>query len=120
MSDAEFPITEGQLDFHLQVAKRKVRVVTHEVGFILQIAHSDLVHTLTTQRGSPRVFKNLTTVATFLKTREVKRFTVILEQRSSDGKVAKSSAKATAKPDTGTKAKRTSRRQDKTLSFDRE
>ncbi len=120
MADAELPIVDGQLDFHLKVAKRKVRAVAREGGFTLQIEHSDLAHTLTTQRGSPRVFKNLSTVATFLKDRGVKRFTVILEQRSSDEKAAKSSVKATAKPNTGTKAKRTSSRQGRTLSFDKE
>lgn len=50
----------------------------------------------------------------------MKRFTVILEQRSSDEKAAKSSVKATAKPDTGTKAKRSSSRQGRTLRFDKE
>ncbi|MFG0324013.1 hypothetical protein ACF8EF_17045 [Pseudomonas sp. zjy_15] len=120
MAEAKLPIVDGQLDFHLKVAKRKVRAVAYEDGFTLQIEHSDLAHTLTTQRGSPRVFKNLTTVATFLKDRGVKRFTVILEQRSSDEKAAKSSVKVTAKADTGAKAKSTSRRGDRSLSFDRE
>jgi len=114
MAGADFPITDGQVGFHLKVAKRKVRAVAHGVGFILQIEHSDLVYALYTQRGTPRLFKNLTTVASFLKGRGVKRFTVILEQRSTDEETDKAGAEAA----TGKQGKRTPSRQSRTLSFD--
>lgn len=120
MADAEFPIAEGQLHFHLKVLKRKVRAVAQGGGFTLLIEHSDQAHTLHTQRGGPRVFKSLSTVADFLKERGVKRFTVILEQRSTDEKAAKGGAEARVKTGAGTtKAKRTSSQQGSMLSFDR-
>lgn len=80
MTGAYFPITERQLQFHLEVADCEVRVLAQPDGYTLQIEHSYLAHTLHTQRGNPRVFKNLTTVAAFLKERGVQRFSVILEQ----------------------------------------
>ena len=82
MAGTDFPITERQLQFHLEVAGCEVRVLTQADGYTLQIEHSDLAHTLHTQRGNPRVFKNLTTVAAFLKERGVKNFSVILEQNA--------------------------------------
>ena len=80
MASTDFPITERQLQFHLEVAECDVRVLAQADGYTLEIEHSDLAHTLHTQRGNPRVFKNLTTVAAFLKDRGVKSFSVILEQ----------------------------------------
>ena len=62
------------------MAECDVRVLAQADGYTLEIEHSDLAHTLHTQRGNPRVFKNLTTVAAFLKDRGVKSFSVILEQ----------------------------------------
>ncbi|BAN56646.1 MULTISPECIES: hypothetical protein [Pseudomonas] len=80
MAGTDFPITERQLQFHLEVAECDVRVMAQAGGYSLQVEHSDLAHTLHTQRGNPRVFKNLTTVAAFLKERGVKSFSVMLEQ----------------------------------------
>ena len=80
MPGTDFPSTERQLQFHLEVAKCEVRVLAQADGYTLQVEHSDLAHTLFTQRGNPRVFKNLTTVAAFLKERGVMSFSVILEQ----------------------------------------
>ncbi|WEK29599.1 MAG: hypothetical protein P0Y58_22305 [Candidatus Pseudomonas phytovorans] len=80
MAGIDFPINERQLQFHLEVAECEVRVLAQADGYTLQVGHSDLAHTLFTQRGNPRVFKNLTTVAAFLKERGVKIFSVILEQ----------------------------------------
>lgn len=80
MAGIDFPINERQLQFHLEVAECEVRVLAQADGYTLQVEHSDLAHTLFTQRGNPRVFKNLTTVAAFLKERGVKSFSVMLEQ----------------------------------------
>ncbi|WP_445677541.1 hypothetical protein [Pseudomonas putida] len=80
MAGIDFPINERQLQFHLEMAECEVRVLAQADGYILQVEHSDLAHTLFTQRGNPRVFKNLTTVAAFLKERGVKSFSVMLEQ----------------------------------------
>ncbi|MDV5385057.1 hypothetical protein [Pseudomonas juntendi] len=80
MAGGDFSILEGQLQDHLGVSGCQVRFVAQATGFTLQIEHSDLQHTLFTQRGSPRVFKNLTLAAGFLKDRGVKRFTVVLVQ----------------------------------------
>ncbi|MBF8802158.1 hypothetical protein [Pseudomonas asiatica] len=92
MTGSDLSILEGQLQDHLGVAERRVRFVAQATGFTLQIGHSGLQHTLFTQRGRPRVFKNLTLAAAFLKDRGVKRFTVVLVQPSA----AKKGAKATA------------------------
>lgn len=89
MTGRDLSILEGQLHDHLGVSECRVRFVTQATGFTLQIRHSGLQHTLFTQRGSPRVFKNLTLAAAFLKERGVKRFTVMLVQTSASKKGAK-------------------------------
>lgn len=104
MARSEAPITEGQLQFHLRIHKRKVRFVAQADGFTLQVEHSDIPHVLFTQRGSPRVFKNLTLAAAFLKDKGVKKFTVILQQRIVDGVAAKGGAESKARGGVKTKA----------------
>lgn len=96
MADVEVPIAEGQLHFHLKVPKRKVRAMAQGGGFTLLVEHSNAAHTLHTQRGSPRVFKSLTTVADFLNERGVNRFTVILKKRSAEKDAVNSDAEARA------------------------
>lgn len=114
MSVAEFSILEGQLNDHLAASDRRVRFLAQANGFTLQVEHSGLKHTLFTQRRSPRIFKNLTLAAAFLKERGVKRFTVLLEERSA----AKEGAKAKAGAKTKLKSKSGERR--RTYSFDEE
>lgn len=98
MAFSDIQILEGQLKEHLGVPGRRVRFVAQTTGFTLQIAHSDLRLTLFTQRGSPRVFKNLTLAAAFLKDREVKCFRVVLEQQSSAKKGPKAETVGKKKP----------------------
>jgi hypothetical protein len=122
MAGKEFPISEGQLQFHLEVAKRKVRVLAKGAGFTLQIKHSDMAYILFTQRGSPRAFKSLTTAATFLKERGVKRFMVILEQRSAADASSVVGAESNARGKSGAKttSKRKPRLKNGLLSFDQD
>ncbi|QKL04345.1 hypothetical protein GEV39_24540 [Pseudomonas sp. NY5710] len=111
---SDFSILEGQLQDHLGVSGRRVRFVAQATGFTLQIEHSGLKHTLFTQRRSPRVFKNLTLAAAFLKERGVKRFTVVLEERSAakEGTKTKAGAKTKLKSKSGESLR--------TFSFDEE
>jgi hypothetical protein len=122
MTDEGFPISEGQLQFHLKVAKRKVRVLAQGAGFTLQIKHSDMAYILFTQRGSPRAFKSLTTAATFLKERGVKRFMVILEQRSAADASSGVRAESNVRGKSGAKttSKRKPRQRSGSLSFDQD